>query len=109
MKRLLAMLLCLSMVLGLVPAMASAKETARTGTVVTAQELPGESRLDGAALPQKESVRLHEDDEMVTVIVEFTGEPLLSGFTPKTGSSVGKQVSEYLRNAAPEAQALEGR
>ena len=39
MKRVLAMLLCLSMVLGLVPALALAEEAAPVQSTVTAQEL----------------------------------------------------------------------
>ena len=109
MKRVLAMLLCLSMVLGLVPAMALAEDSAPLQTTVTAQELPDISRVDDIALPQKESHKLYEDDEMVTVLVEFTEEPLISGFVPKSGSPVGKQVSEYLLNAAPQAQAMKAR
>ena len=38
--------------------------------------------------------------------MEFTEEPLISGFVPKSGSPVGKQVSEYLLNAAPQAQVV---
>ena len=109
MKRVLAMLLCLSMVLGLMPAMALAEDSAPVQTTVTAQELPDVSRVDDIQLPQKESHKLYEDDDLVTVLVEFTGEPLISGFVPKAGSSVGKQVSEYLTNAAPEAAAMKAR
>ena len=46
MKRVLAMLLCLSMVLGLVPAMALAEDSAPLQTTVTAQELPDISRAE---------------------------------------------------------------
>ena len=94
MKKVLAMLLCLSMLLGLVPALALAEEPAPRQTVVTAQELPGVSRLENLELPEKESHGRYADDEIVTVIVEFTDAPLIAGFQPKTGSSVGKQVSE---------------
>ncbi len=108
MKKVLAMLLCLSMLLGLVPAVALAEEPAPQQTVVTAQELPGFSRLENLELPEKESHGLYADDELVTVIVEFTDEPLLSGFVPGSGS-VGKQVSQYLTDAAPKAEAMKAR
>ena len=58
MKRVLAMLLCLSMGLGLVPPMALAEDSAPLQTTVTAQELPDISRVDDIALPQKESHKL---------------------------------------------------
>ena len=90
MKRMLAMLLCLSMVLGLLPALAAAQEPAPVQTIVTAQELPGQSRLENLELPQKENHTLYTDDEMVTVIVELEEEPLLTGFTAKAGSSSGR-------------------
>ncbi len=109
MKRVLAMLLCLSMVLGLVPALALAEESAHRQTTVTAQELPGFSRVEDIELPEKQSHKLYDDEELVTVIVEFTEEPLISGFRPKAGSSVGQQVSDYLVDAAPEAQAMKAR
>ena len=109
MKRVLAMLLCLSLLLGMVPVLASAQQSDPRETIVNAQELPGVSRVDGLELPQKESVKLYEDDELVTVIVEFTEEPLISGFVPKSGASVGQQVSEYLVNAAPRAEGLKAR
>ena len=109
MKKVLAMLLCLSMVLGLVPALALAEEPAPQQTTVTAQELPGFSRLENLELPEKESHGLYADDEIVTVIVEFTDAPLIAGFQPKTGSSVGKQVSEYLTDAAPRAETMKAR
>ena len=109
MKRVLAMLLCLSMVLGLVPALALAEEPAAAQTVVNAQELPGYSRVENLELPEKQSHKLYKDEDMVNVIVEFTEEPLISGFVPKTGSSLGKQVSAYLVQAAPEAQAMKQR
>ena len=109
MKKVLAMLLCLSMLLGLVPAMALAEEPAPQQTIVTAQELPGFSRLENLELPEKESHARYADDELVTVIVEFTDAPLISGFQPETGSSVGKQVSQYLTAAAPKAEAMKAR
>jgi len=109
MKRVLAMLLCLSLVLGLLPALALAEEPAPAQNVVTAQELPGYSRLEDLQLPEKQSHKLYDDDELVTVIVELTEEPLISGFQPKAGASVGKQVSDYLVNAAPKASAMKVR
>jgi subtilisin family serine protease len=109
MKRMIAMLLCLSMVLGLLPTVATAQEAQSVQTVVTAEELPGVSRVDDLQLPQKQSHRLYEDDEIVTVIVELEENPLLTGFQAKSGSSVGSQVSAYLTAAATEAAALKNR
>ena len=109
MKRVLAMLLCLSMVLGLVPALALAEEPTPVQTTVTAQELPGVTRVDDLELPEKQSQTLCDDNEIVSVIVEFDEEPLISGFEPRAGSSVGQQVSEYLTAAAPRAQAMKAR
>ena len=106
MKRLIAMLLCVSMVFGLLPALAAAEQTEPVRTDVIAQELPGVSRLEDVELPQKQSHKLYEDDQIVTVIVEFAAEPLLSGFEPVSGSSVGQQVSAYLTAAAPRAEAM---
>ena len=109
MKRMIAMLLCLSMVFGLLPAVATAQEQTPVQTVVTAEELPGVSRVDDLQLPQKQSHRLHGDDEIVTVIVELEEKPLLADFEAKSGSSVGSQVSAYLTAAATEAAALKNR
>ncbi len=106
MKRLLAMVLCLSMVFGLLPALASAETPAPAKTIVTATELPGNSRLEDVKLPQKENHRLYAEDEMVTVIVEFTDEPILGGFVAKGTGSVGSQISEYLVSSAPRAEAM---
>ena len=108
MKRMIAMLLCLSMLFALVPAMALAQEDAQVQTVA-AQELPGYSRLENLELPQKQSHRAYDDDELVTVIVELEEEPLIAGFVPETGSSVGSQVSAYLTAAAPRAEAMKTR
>ncbi len=106
MKRLLAMVLCLSMVFGLLPALAAAEAPAPTQTIGNATELPGNSRLDGVKLPQKADQSLYDEEQMVCVIVEFTDAPLLSGFTAKGTGSIGSQVSSYLTNAAPQAEAL---
>ena len=100
MKRVLAMLLCLSLVLGLMPVLALAEEPAPAQNVVTAQELPGFSRVENIELPEKQSHKLYDDEELVTVIVEFTDEPLISGFVPRAGSAAGQQVSEYLTGVA---------
>ena len=106
MKRMIAMLLCLCMVFGLLPGVAAARDDRSTETVVTAQELPGVTRLDDLELPEKQSHKLYEDDEMVTVIVELEEAPLIAGFEAKAGISVGSQISSYLTAAAPEAEAM---
>ncbi len=106
MKRLLAMVLCLSMVFGLLPALAAAEPSAPAQTIVNATELPGNSRLDGVELPQKADQSLYPQEEMVCVIVEFTDAPLLSGFTAKGTDPIGSQVSSYLTNAAHQTQAM---
>ncbi len=109
MKRVLAMLLCLCMVLGLLPTLAVARQDAPVQTVVTAQELPGQSRLEDLELPEKQNHQRYADDEIVTVLVELEEEPLLGGFTAKSGIPVGKQVSAYLTAAAPQAEAMKVR
>ena len=107
MKRITAMLLCLCMVLGLLPAPAAAEEPVQT--VAAAQELPGVSRVDGLELPEKQCHQLYADDELVTVLVELEEEPLISGFVPAGSGSLGRQMSEYLTAAAPKAEAMKAR
>ena len=108
MKRMLALALCLCMVLGMMPVLASA-EPVSAETTVTAQELPGVSRLDDVQLPQKENHKLYEDDEIVTVLVELQEQPLIAGFVPGAEGSIGRQMSEYLTAAAPARDALKAR
>lgn len=79
----------------------------KTGLIC--QELPGVSRVEDLELPGKQSHKLYEDDELVTVIVELEENPLIAGFEAKTGTSVGSQVSAYLTAAASEAQAMKVR
>ena len=107
MKRITAMLLCLCMVLGLLPAPAAAEEPVQT--VAAVQELPGVSRVDSLELPEKQSHQLYADDELVTVLVELEEEPLISGFVPAGSGSLGRQMSEYLTAAAPRAEAMKAR
>ena len=108
MKRMLALALCLCMVLGMMPVLASA-EPVSAETTVTAQELPGASRLDDVQLPQKENHKLYADDEIVTVLVELQEQPLIAGFVPGAEGSIGRQMSEYLTAAAPARDALKAR
>ncbi len=109
MKRLLAMLLCLSMVLCLLPATAAAqeKDAQPDAAIVTAQEIPTSSRLEDVDLPQKETLPRYDEDQMVSVIVELVEEPVLSGFTAREGAgSIGAQVSSYLTASAEQSATL---
>ncbi|MGN0985813.1 MAG: S8 family serine peptidase, partial [Candidatus Enterenecus sp.] len=112
MKRVIAVLLALVMLLGMVPtAMAQAPQPSAQGTLVTAQEVPGSSRLneitpsgtDRAVEP------LYADDEMVTVIVQLEEAAVMDYYGASTYSldnslSAGEAVSAFLNSA--DAQAL---
>lgn len=110
MKRFLAALLCLSLLLSCLPVMATAqeKEATTNETLVSAQEITTASRMEDAELPQKEAAALYAADALVSVIVELEDAPVLSGFETMntTELTVGQQVSAYLtRSATLERQA----
>ena len=97
MKRCLAMLLAVCLMVGLMPVWASAAET-----TLAAEELVGQSRLDGitAGKPAKETTG-YAADEIVTVIVEMSQPAVLDKFSASTyasrkGVSAGTAVSAFL-------------
>ena len=107
-KRGLALLLTVAMLLGVMPMGASAAEP-QTGEQLEAMELPAESRLE-LRQPQQESK--YKDNEMVTVIVLMEGSSVLAGYEAsayavQSTRSAGEAVSEYLTSAAAQAKARE--
>ena len=101
MKRTLAVLLCAIMVLTSLPLTALAQESpvdTRSDSIVAAQELPGESRLETPEAQPEEAP--YEPDEIVTVIVEMAEKPVLDGFQKKSSTlSAGEQVGQYLASS----------
>ena len=75
MKRVIALLLTLVMLLGLVPTALAAEAAAPDGTVVKAEEVSGTPRLD--AMAENDSAvettqpTGHQPDDMVTILVEL--------------------------------------
>lgn len=100
MKRFVAVLLCMAMVLSLAPVTAFAQEEDQSVTTVTAQEMPGVSRLEDIEVSEDEISLGYASDDMVTVIVELDEDGVLSGFEADYRSadagSVGRQISEYM-------------
>ena len=111
MKRLFAALLSLALVIGMLPgvfAQETATETTVTGTTVTAQEVNGIDRLpsDASTAETEEPQPSYNPDELVTVIVELSGTPVLEGFAASdvTVSSNGAAVAAYLASPAVSVQ-----
>ena len=109
MKKLLAVVLSLAMLLGLMPA-AMASESERSDTVAEAVELADVSRLDTAELSggrQPAAQRLYDDGDIVTVIVQLESPSLLDyyhpGYFAGDGVTAGEAVSQFLED--PEVQA----
>ena len=105
MKRSLAMVLAVCLMVGLMPVWASAAET-----TLAAEELVGQSRLDGvvAENPVKDTPG-YAADELVTVIVEMTQPAVLekfsgSAYATKKGVNAGTAVSAFL--ATKDAETL---
>lgn len=109
MKKILAVMLSLAMLLGLMPA-AMASESERSDTVAEAVELADVSRLDTAELSggrQPAAQRLYDDGDIVTVIVQLESPSLLDyyhpGYFAGDGVTAGEAVSQFLED--PEVQA----
>lgn len=106
MKRILAALLCAVMLISSLPIGALAldrTDSVQTGSTVSALELPGESRLETSEIQSETDT--YAPDEMVTVIVELSDAPVLSGFETKDATiSAGLQVSQYLASPTAAAQ-----
>ena len=106
MKRVIALLLTLVMLLGLVPTALAAE-----GTVVKAEEVSGTPRLDAMAENDSAAETTqptgHQPDDMVTILVELERAPVLEGFAAKktaSTSSAGAEIAAYLvarRNRMP--------
>ena len=81
MKRMIALLLTLVMLLGLVPTALAAEAAAPDGTVVKAEEVSGTPRLDAMAENDSAAETTqptgHQPDDMVTILVELERAPVL--------------------------------
>ena len=84
MKRVIALLLTLVMLLGRVPTALAAEAAAPDGTVVKAEEVSGTPRLDAMAENDSAAETTqptgHQPDDMVTILVELERAPVLEGF-----------------------------
>ena len=103
MKRVIALLLTLVMLLGLVPTALAAEAAAPDGTVVKAEEVSGTPRLDAMAENDSAAETTqptgHQPDDMVTILVELERAPVLEGFAAKktaSASSAGAEIAAYL-------------
>lgn len=107
MKRVIALLLTLVMLLGLVPTALAAEAAAPDGTVVKAEEVSGTPRLDAMAENDSAAETTqptgHQPDDMVTILVELERAPVLEGFAAKktaSTSSAGAEIAAYLAGGA---------
>lgn len=111
MKRVIALLLTLVMLLGLVPTALAAEAAAPDGTVVKAEEVSGTPRLDAMAENDSAAETTqptgHQPDDMVTILVELERVPVLEGFAAKktaSTSSAGAEIAAYLAGGRAEKQ-----
>ena len=111
MKRVIALLLTLVMLLGLVPTALAAEAAAPDGTVVKAEEVSGTPRLDARAENDSAAETTqptgHQPDDMVTILVELERAPVLEGFAAKktaSTSSAGAEIAAYLAGGRAEKQ-----
>ena len=111
MKRVIALLLTLVMLLGLVPTALAAEAAAPDGTVVKAEEVSGTPRLDAMAENDSAAETTqptgHQPDDMVTILVELERAPVLEGFAAKktaSTSSAGAEIAAYLAGGRAEKQ-----
>ena len=109
MKRVIALLLTLVMLLGLVPTALAAEAAAPDGTVVKAEEVSGTPRLDAMAengsAAETTQPTGHQPDDMVTILVELERAPVLEGFAAKktaSTSSAGAEIAAYLAGGRAE-------
>ena len=98
MKRVIALLLTLVMLLGLVPTALAAEAAAPDGTVVKAEEVSGTPRLDAMAENDSAAETTqptgHQPDDMVTILVELERAPVLEGFAAKKTASTSSAGAE---------------
>ena len=111
MKRVIALLLTLVMLLGLVPTALAAEAAAPDGTVVKAEDVSGTPRLDAMAENDSAAETTqptgHQPDDMVTILVELERAPVLEGFAAKktaSTSSAGAEIAAYLAGGRAEKQ-----
>ena len=110
MKRILATLLALAMLLGLLPTAAAAKPVADSGRIAAATELASESRLNGSGFRESDhtsrpAAKQYAEDERVTVIVELTDDAVLQNtMNLPEASSAGASVSQFLTSGKARAQ-----
>lgn len=111
MKRFVAMLLTLTMVLGLTSSAMAAPADSDSGIkTVTAEEVSGSNRLDEISSElkkQDETAAAYAPDDMVTVIVELDQAPVLEAFdqdaAEEKGLGVGEAVASFLAGDASKA------
>ena len=104
MKRMLAMLLALAMILTLAPA-AFAQDS--QSTTVQAEEVSGYTRpeteeANGETRPEPAP---YDPEELVTVIVELEDRPTLDSYVPDAGQMAGQSVAQYLAEDRVQAEA----
>lgn len=112
MKRILAMLLAVAMLVGLLPsALAIDAQTEPTATTLTAEEISDDSRL-AELTEQRESDRprvdTYDPDDIVTAIVVLEDAPVLEEYDSAAALvddvSAGKAVADFLASDAAVAQ-----
>ena len=105
-------MLSLALVFGMLPTVfaeeTAAAEPAADGTAVTAQEVESIDRLESNLTEEDtaEALPSYDPEELVTVIVELSGTPVLEGFSGSqiTDVSAGTAVAAYLASAAVDVQ-----
>ena len=108
MKRILSLLLVAVMLVGLLPSALAANSTPEPQSL-EATELPGVSRLEEQAQEldsDRQPAPGYQPEDLVTVIVTLTEEPVLAGFerASVSGISAGKAVSQYLASSSAETR-----
>ena len=108
MKRVIALLLTLVMLLGLVPTALAAEAAAPDGTVVKAEEVSGTPRLDAMAENDSAAETTqptgHQPDDMVTILVELERAPVLEGFAAKKTASTSSAGDRRLSCRRPRGE-----
>ena len=105
MKRVIALLLTLVMLLGLVPTALAAEAAAPDGTVVKAEEVSGTPRLDAMAengsAAETTQPTGHQPDDMVTILVELERAPVLEGNRRPPFAGIRKRSLPRSRRPSP--------
>ncbi len=107
MKRILSLILVAVMLVGLFPSTLAAGSSPESQSL-RATELTGLSRLDEEKQEPAESQENpgYQPEDLVTVIVTLTQEPVLAGFdrSSVSGVSAGEAVSQYLSGSTAETR-----